>query len=389
MDERVALHRAREAIARDDQETARRLLVQVLHEQPGSETAWMMLSTVIDQPDHKRDCLERVLRINPGNEAARVQLAALDASLATAPPPTTSPSPLAATAEAEQEGPEAALPEAEVEPAASEDVSTPSPSAETVPEEAIATAETATTAEALYPLPEEAGEVPSQPMAGVQDEPVSQPASTAPEDTAEQETATEATYSYLPSEPAAEALAEPPGEPVPELQGEPAAPEAVAAQSSFLQETLAPDEVVVHRTTLSPGVFLTPVAVVLGALILFLLPAGDLEPGLVRAIDGSILAIALVYLGLRAIRYFRSEYVVTSRRVLARRGLLGRLTADVPLSQIQEVTVGRGLFGRSPSSGNVWIRRTDRTQVMFWRIRRPSAFREAVDHARAMPEPGE
>jgi len=371
MDERVALHRAREAIARGDREMARRLLVDVLYEQPNSEAAWMTLSTVVDQPDRKRDCLERVLRINPNNEAARTQLAAFDAS-----PATTSPPPEATPAEVREEESETALSEVEAEPAASGNVSRPPPAAETVLEDALPTAEQGAVTEASHPLPEEAEEAPSQPMAEVQEEPASQPAPTVPEDAAEQEAAAKALYSS--PEPAEEALAEPLGEPVPELQGEPTAPEAVAAQSGFLRETLAPDEVVVHRTTLSPGVFLRPVAVVLGAAILFLLPAGDLEPGLVRAIDGAILAAALVYLGLRAIRYFRSEYVVTNQRVLARRGLLGRLTADVPLSQIEEVTVGRGLFGRSPSSGDLWIRRTDRTQVMFWRIRRPEAFREAI-----------
>jgi hypothetical protein len=103
-----------------------------------------------------------------------------------------------------------------------------------------------------------------------------------------------------------------------------------------------------------------------------------------------LLTIAFVYFGLRAIRYFGSEYAVTDRRVLARRGLLARLAVDIPLSDIEEVTVARGLFRSSPAAGNVWIRRADRTTTMFWRIRQPQAFREAIERQReALQEDGE
>jgi membrane protein YdbS with pleckstrin-like domain len=342
MDESAALHRAREAIARGDREAARHLLADVLYEQPGSETAWMMLSTVVDQPDHKRDCLERVLRIHPDNEAAREQLAALDA--AQAPP-----------VEAKQEAP-AALPETpllegEVELATSQ----PSPSA--------ASQEDPTQLFAPEPAAEDtAVAVEEETVAGA-----SHPLPGAVED----------------------ALIPPLGEPVPELQGqplsrlEPASPhEAVPAGSRFLARTLAPGEAVLQRSKLSLGVFVLPLAAVFAAAVLFFLPAGDLDPRLVLAIDSALLASALVYLGLRAIRYFGAEYVVTDRRVLARHGLFARRTIDIPLSDIEEVTVGRGLFGSARVAGNVWIRRTDRTSILLWYIRRPRAFREAIERGR-------
>jgi hypothetical protein len=365
MDASIALRRAREAIARDDPPRARRLLAQVLRQQPNTETAWIMLSTVVDQPDHKRDCLERVLRINPGNDAARAQLAALDA-LSAAASPASEASPVGTGPEEPEAAPAETGPAvAQGEHASSPpgDSASPSSPTELAPEDAL----------------------PSSPAA----EP-------APEDAAadvEQETVVEAPQ--LPPEPAADALAAPLGEPVPELHGEPSSPasatspEAAHAQSRSLLEALDPSEVVLHWTKLSPGVFLRPIAAVLGAGILFLLPTGDLDPRLVLAVDGTLLVLALAYLGLRAIRYFGSEYVVTDRRVLAKRGIMARWTVDIPIAEIEEVTVGRGLFGRSPSSGNVWIRRTDRTRVMFWRIRSPGKFAEAIDHARAVPEPVE
>lgn len=393
MDETTALRRAREAILRDDSETAQRLLAQLLHEQPGSETAWTMLSTVVDQPDRKRDCLERVLHINPGNEAARAQLAALDALREAA-----LPSPEAPPVETAQEEPAGPSLEAELEPAASqgerpstppEDGPSPSLATEPAPEYAAADAEQETVVEAPHLPPEPAANALAEPMGErapqAQDE-KALPSAPAPDAAADVEQQTVVEAPHLPPEPAADALAEPLGEPVPELHGEPsspptaATPEAVDVQRRSLLEALAPDEVVLHWTRLSPGVFLRPLAAVLGVGILFLLPAGELDRSLVLAVDGVLLVLALAYLGLRAIRYFGSEYVVTDRRVLARRGFLARLTVDIPIGEIEEVTVSRGFFGRSPSSGNVWIRRTDRTRVMFWRIRQPEAFREAIEH---------
>ena len=138
-----------------------------------------------------------------------------------------------------------------------------------------------------------------------------------------------------------------------------------------------------HRTTLTPWVFSRPVAVVLGAVVVLSLPSGDLQQSIVLVCGGGLLVLALAYFGLRAIRYFGSEYVVTDRRVLAKRGLLARLAVDIPLLEIEEVKVGRGLLGGSSGPGNVWIRRTEGTQTVFWRIRQPGAFRDAVERGRA------
>jgi hypothetical protein len=74
MDEKQALERAREALDQGNKEAARKLLAEALRAHPRSETAWLWLSAVVDTPDQKRDCLERVLKINPQNELASGQV---------------------------------------------------------------------------------------------------------------------------------------------------------------------------------------------------------------------------------------------------------------------------------------------------------------------------
>lgn len=54
-----------------DQETARRILTYITKQEPQNEQAWLWLSGVVESPEEKRACLQRVLVINPHNMHAR------------------------------------------------------------------------------------------------------------------------------------------------------------------------------------------------------------------------------------------------------------------------------------------------------------------------------
>jgi tetratricopeptide (TPR) repeat protein len=60
-------------------EAAREMLLKVLHNDEEHEQAWLWLSGVMDSLDEQRICLENVLAINPGNQAAQRGLQALEA----------------------------------------------------------------------------------------------------------------------------------------------------------------------------------------------------------------------------------------------------------------------------------------------------------------------
>jgi hypothetical protein len=74
------LQRAIAAIRSGDNELGERLLADVIRSDPRNETAWLWMSAVIDSDEHRRDCLKRVLAINPNNETARRGLEALKQS---------------------------------------------------------------------------------------------------------------------------------------------------------------------------------------------------------------------------------------------------------------------------------------------------------------------
>ena len=88
MDEMQVLRLAREAITQGDKAAGRRLLGQAIGINPRSETAWLWLSAIEDDPSHERECLERVLKINPNNLVARQHLEKLTAAQVQVPPVT-------------------------------------------------------------------------------------------------------------------------------------------------------------------------------------------------------------------------------------------------------------------------------------------------------------
>lgn len=63
---------------------ARRLLEQVVEQDPNNELAWMWMASVVESAAERRSCLQKVLAINPNNERARQ---ALDKLPQETPPP--------------------------------------------------------------------------------------------------------------------------------------------------------------------------------------------------------------------------------------------------------------------------------------------------------------
>jgi len=89
VDEVQILQLTRQAIREGKRSEARQLLTRVLRDNPRSETAWLWLSAIVDDPAKERQCLERVLAIDPDNEIAQRGLAGLDearVSIAPVPP---------------------------------------------------------------------------------------------------------------------------------------------------------------------------------------------------------------------------------------------------------------------------------------------------------------
>jgi hypothetical protein len=71
------LEQAVQAIKTGDKAAGLVLLAQVIRTDPNNESAWIWMATAQDDPEKKKQCLERVLRINPANERVRRALATI------------------------------------------------------------------------------------------------------------------------------------------------------------------------------------------------------------------------------------------------------------------------------------------------------------------------
>ena len=71
------LNRAISAIKAGDRLTARRLLIEMLRQNPDDETAWLWMTEVIDSVEGRMWCLQNVLEANPDNETAQAAMATL------------------------------------------------------------------------------------------------------------------------------------------------------------------------------------------------------------------------------------------------------------------------------------------------------------------------
>jgi hypothetical protein len=81
-----------EAVKAGDRSRARELLGQAIQLNPADERIWLWMSGAVETDHDRQRCLERVLQINPRNEAARRGLAAI-VSVASLPPAAAPPMP--------------------------------------------------------------------------------------------------------------------------------------------------------------------------------------------------------------------------------------------------------------------------------------------------------
>lgn len=66
---------------RGNRELAKKYLTDLLAAHPDDEAAWMLLARVVEEKERKVECFERVLKINPKNEEAKLALVRVRASI--------------------------------------------------------------------------------------------------------------------------------------------------------------------------------------------------------------------------------------------------------------------------------------------------------------------
>ncbi|MBN1668831.1 MAG: hypothetical protein JW862_17195 [Anaerolineales bacterium] len=86
MADQQAIEQAKQAIQLGNHPQALSILRGLLKQQPRHLQAWLLLSEVVEQPEHAIQCLERVLQLDSDNAEARQKLARLQTPPPSAPP---------------------------------------------------------------------------------------------------------------------------------------------------------------------------------------------------------------------------------------------------------------------------------------------------------------
>jgi hypothetical protein len=131
----------------------------------------------------------------------------------------------------------------------------------------------------------------------------------------------------------------------------------------YIDQSLAPNETVLQRGRW-PGVFW------LGAWLALI-----------------FLGIVLIgiYLFLRAVIIMKTtDFAVTNRRIILKRGWLNRSTQEISVESVEGVLLNQSILGRLFGFGRVVVTGTGEATIVFPPMANPVDFRRAIESARAM-----
>ncbi len=79
------------------------------------------------------------------------------------------------------------------------------------------------------------------------------------------------------------------------------------------------------------------------------------------------------------------EYGLTNRRVVLKRGIIGRNTDEMKIASIETVEIRQSVWGRLTGFGNVEVTGFGTSTLVFDRVSNPMAAKKAIEERRHMP----
>ena len=156
---------------------------------------------------------------------------------------------------------------------------------------------------------------------------------------------------------------------------------------SYVEDNLMPNEKVLFSARIHPAVFLQPVVYFLFfVLVTFLAFSIDSQrdpiassPALMLTCFSGLLFIYAIGLAIQAaILLATTEFAVTNRRVIAKRGFIRRHTMEMLLQKVESVSVSQNILGRMLNFGTITITGTGGTQEGFRTIVEPLTVRKKM-----------
>lgn len=147
---------------------------------------------------------------------------------------------------------------------------------------------------------------------------------------------------------------------------------------SYIDAVLQPGERVIHRGRLHWIVHWHGLALLVLAVLLVLVPAHDQTRTALRWAAALSALAALAFLAKAAYERWITEIAVTDRRVIYKRGLVRRVTAEMHVDKVESVGVNQSILGRILDYGTVDMHGTGGGIEDLRSVADPIAFRNAI-----------
>ena len=134
-----------------------------------------------------------------------------------------------------------------------------------------------------------------------------------------------------------------------------------------------------HGRALAVPLGLVPAVVGAGAFLAAIVPSGSTQRWLRLAIVGVALALLVWRSLLPYLRWATTHYVVTTRRIVLREGIVARNGRDVPLNRVNDVTFSHTVLERFFRSGTLVVESAgERGQVVLTDVPRVERVQRTV-----------
>jgi uncharacterized membrane protein YdbT with pleckstrin-like domain len=95
-----------------------------------------------------------------------------------------------------------------------------------------------------------------------------------------------------------------------------------------------------------------------------------------------IVLVGIFIFAVSAVKMLTTEFAVTDRRVILKRGFFRLDTSELAVGSIESVSVHQGFFGLIFGFGRISITGTGDSQILFPPMADPVGFRSAIEAAR-------
>lgn len=143
---------------------------------------------------------------------------------------------------------------------------------------------------------------------------------------------------------------------------------------SYVQSVLQPGEEVRYQASIHWITYLHGVLWLIAAFIVWIAAPESWRGGvIVRAIEIILVVVGLFFLARAWFEWWITEIAVTNRRVIYKRGLISRTTAEMHMDKIESVQVDQSILGRLLGYGKVTIMGTGAGVESFGAMDEPIA----------------